>query len=117
MLAYSKYPAVWRNTEISKICHFMLTSSTQLQKLVISRHGKDENVSEMYKNEHCTCKACKSIVFHCQISKLVTFLSRLLSWLRKLPIIVLFETGKPKKCQIKFIHLGEKPNILLHVNF
>ena len=43
------YPAMWHTTA----------------KQVISRHGKNENVCEMSKNEKCTCKACKSNVFHC----------------------------------------------------
>ena len=30
----------------------------------------------MSKNENCTCKACKTIVFHCQICKFVTFCCR-----------------------------------------
>ena len=38
------------------------------------------------KNEDCTCKACKTIVFHNQICKFVTFLLPSSSWLRKLPI-------------------------------
>ena len=43
-------------------------------KQIISRRGKNENVCEMYKNEECPCKACKTIVFHCQICKFVAFL-------------------------------------------
>ena len=31
-----------------------------------SRRGKNENRCEMYKNEKCTCTACKSSVFHCR---------------------------------------------------
>ena len=30
--------------------------------------------TEMYKNENCTCKACKTIVLQCQTCKFVTFL-------------------------------------------
>ena len=41
----------------------------------------------MSKNEKCTCKACKTIVFHCQICKFVTFLLPSSSWLLKLPNI------------------------------
>ena len=55
-------------------------------KQVITRRRKNENVYEMWKNENCTCKACKNIVFHCQICKFVTFLSSSSSWLLKLPI-------------------------------
>ena len=63
------------------ICHHMLTLSTQLQKQVISRRRKNENVVKMSKDEKCTCKACKSIVFHCQICKFVEFLLPSSSWL------------------------------------
>jgi len=31
---------------------------------------KNENVSEMYKNEKGTCKACKTTVFHIQYENL-----------------------------------------------
>ena len=31
---------------------------------------KNENVSEMYKNEKDTCKACKTAVFHIQYENL-----------------------------------------------
>ena len=71
-----------------KICHHMVTSSSQLQNKAISRHRKDENVCRMSKKEKCTCKACKSIFFHCQICKFMTFLLPLLSWLRKRPIVL-----------------------------
>ena len=68
------------------ICHInMLTPSTQHQNSFISRRGKNENVCETYKNEKCTCKACKTTVFHCQISKLVTFLLPSSSWFLKFP--------------------------------
>ena len=63
------------------ICHHMLTSTTQL-----SHRGKNENVCQMFKNEKCTCKACKAIVFLCQICKFVRFLLPSSSWLLKLPI-------------------------------
>ena len=52
-------------------------------KRVILPCGKNENVCEMSKNEKCTCKACKTIVFHCQICKFVTFLLASLSWCLK----------------------------------
>ena len=35
----------------------------------------------MFKNEKCTCKACITVVAHCQICKFVTFLLPSLSWL------------------------------------
>ena len=74
----------FRGKEIKlNICHHMLTSSKQLQ---ISRRGKHENVCEMSKNEKRTCKACKTIVFHCQICKFMTLFLPSSSWLRKLPI-------------------------------
>ena len=41
----------------------------------------------MSKDEKCTCKACKTIVFHCQICKFVRFLLPSSSCLLKLPIV------------------------------
>ena len=69
---------------MSSCAHVFLTTAKQ----VISRRKKNENVCGMSKNEKCTCKACKSIVFHCQICKFVTFLLPSSSWLRKLPIVL-----------------------------
>ena len=68
---------------LSSYAHVVHTTAKQ----VISRRGKNENadVCEMSKNEKCTCKACKTIVFHCQICKFVTFLLPSLWWLLKLP--------------------------------
>ena len=48
--------------------------SAQLQKKVISRHRKNENVFKMSKDEKRTGKACENTVFHCQICKFVGFL-------------------------------------------
>ena len=67
----------------------MLTSSSQLQKKVISRRVKNENVCEMSKNEKCTCKGFKTIVFHWQICKFVTFFMPSSSWLLKLPNVAI----------------------------
>ena len=47
------------------------------------RCRKNENVYKMSKNEKCTCKACKTTVFHCQICRFLTFLLSLPSWLLK----------------------------------
>ena len=48
------------------ICHHMVTSSTQLQNS--SFHVAEERERLRYvKNENCTCKACKTIVFPYQI--------------------------------------------------
>ena len=69
-----------------KIYRQVLTSSTELKKHVISRRRKNENVFKMSKNEKCTCKACKTTVFDCQICKFVTFLLLSSPWLLKLPI-------------------------------
>ena len=55
-------------------------------KPLISRSRKNENVFKMSKDEKCTCKACKTIVFYCRIWKFVGFLLLSLSWLLKLPI-------------------------------
>ena len=43
-------------------------------KQAISRHRKYENGSEMYRNENCTCKACKTAVSNRQIRKSGTFI-------------------------------------------
>ena len=55
---------------LSSRAHVVHTAANQ----VISRPGKNEKVCEISKNEKCTCRACKTIVFHCQICKFVTFL-------------------------------------------
>ena len=67
---------------LSSYTHVVHTTAKQ----VISRRRKNENVCEMSKNENCTCKACKTIVFHRQMCKFMTFLLPSLSWLLKLPI-------------------------------
>ena len=67
---------------LSSCANVVLTTAKQ----VISSRRKNENVCGMSKNENCTCKACESIVFHCQICKFMTFLLPSSSWLRKLPI-------------------------------
>ena len=78
-------PALQREEDkiehLSSCANVVLTTAKQ----VISRRRKNENVCGMSKNENCTCKACKSIVFHCQICKFVTFLLPWSSRLRKLP--------------------------------
>ena len=56
-------------------------------KQVISCSGNNENVFETYRNETCTCKACKTIVLHFQIWKFVTFLLPSSSCLLKLPTV------------------------------
>ena len=56
-------------------------------KQTIFRRVKNVNISERYKNEKCTCKACKTTDFHFQICKFVTFLL-VLSWLFKLPVVL-----------------------------
>ena len=55
---------------------------------IISRSGKNENVCEIYKNENCKFKACKTIIFHCQICTFVTVLLPSSSWLLKLPVVL-----------------------------
>ena len=56
-------------------------------KLVISRREnlKKEKVCEMFKLEKCTCKACETVAFHCQICKFVKFLLTSSSCLLQLP--------------------------------
>ena len=55
---------------LSSYAHVVHTTA----KHVISRRRKNENVYKMSKDEICTCKACGSTVFHCQICKFVGFL-------------------------------------------
>ena len=47
-----------QNWEIVVKCSVVHTTAKQ----VISRRQKDENSYEMYKNEKCMCKACKTMV-------------------------------------------------------
>ena len=68
---------------MSSYAHVVHTTAKQ----VISRRRKNENVFKMSKEEKCTCKACKSTVFHCQICKFVGFLLPSSSWFLELPII------------------------------
>ena len=63
----------------------MVTSSTQLQNSHFTSQKERERLRNV-KNENCTCKACKTIVFQNQICKFVTFLLPSSSYLRKLPI-------------------------------
>ena len=75
-------PIRMQNLTFVIICSRRLVHITAKQ--VISRPGKNENVCEMSKNDKCTCKACKTAVFHRQICKFVTFLLSLSWWLLKL---------------------------------
>ena len=71
-------------------------------KQVISRHGKNENFCEMFKNEKCTCKACNTI-FHCKICKFMTFVLPSSSWLLKLPYNVkLLQQREETTVNLKF---------------
>ena len=63
--------------KVNKIDHHLSSHAHVVHtaaKQVISRRGKNEKVCEMCKNEKCTCRACKTIVFHYQICKFMTFL-------------------------------------------
>ena len=64
---------------LSSYAHVVRTTA----KLVISRRGKNENVWEMFENDKCTNKACKTIVIHCKICKFLMFLVQSSSWLLK----------------------------------
>ena len=55
------------------ICHHMRRSSTQNRSFHVVE-TENENVCGMSKNENCTCKACKTIVFHCQICEVCDIL-------------------------------------------
>ena len=75
---YSKYPGIKLVSAVSKSPENIENLSSYahvVHTTANSGHGKDENASEMHKNENCTCKVCKTIVSHCQICKFVTFLS------------------------------------------
>ena len=85
--------------------------SAQLQKKVISRHRKNEDVFKMSKDENCTCKACKNTKFHCQICKFVEFLLLSSSWLLKLPSLA------PREELIVFAYQIWKPQFLSVVQF
>ena len=73
---------LYKIEDLSLYAHVVQTTVKQ----VISRRRKSENVYEMKKNKECTCKACKTIVFRCQICKFVGLLLPSSSWLLKLPI-------------------------------
>jgi len=47
------------------------TSSTQQQNMLFHVVEKDKNGFEMYKDEKCTYKACKTTVFHNNTCKFV----------------------------------------------
>ena len=69
---------------LSSYAHIVHTTA----KHVISRRRKNENVFKMSKAEKCTCKACKNLVFHCQICKFVGFLLPSSLWLLKLTDLI-----------------------------
>ena len=64
----------------------------------------------LYKNENCTCKACKTTSFHCEICNLVTFLAPSSSWLLKLPVMV-----PTTAAVVRSTILGKRSSRLLHV--
>ena len=66
------------------ICHHMLSSSTRLQNR--SFHVV-ERTRTSTKCQKCTCKACKTTVFHCQILQISGVLLPSSSWLLKLSIV------------------------------
>ena len=68
------------------ICHHILSSSTQLQNRSFHVVERTRTSAKCRKNEKCTCKACKTNVFHRQICKFVTFLLPSSSGLFKLSV-------------------------------
>ena len=89
---YSNYPGIKfepaLGTYEDKIEHLSSYADVvhTTAKQVISRRRKNENVFKMLKDEKCTCKACKTIVFHCKKCKFVGFLlPSSSSWFLKLP--------------------------------
>ena len=73
------------------ICSHKL--STQLQNNSFDIVERTRTSAKMFKNEKCSCKACETIVFHCQICKFVTFSLPMSSWLLKLPIHFLWHSN------------------------
>ena len=87
---------------LSSHSHVVLTTA----KRVISRHRKDENVFKMSKDEKCTCKACKNIVFHCQICKFEGFLLLSASWLLKPPVVMTTRPFSLPLCEKPFVPIN-----------
>ena len=78
-------------------------------KPVFSRRRKNENVCKMSKNEKCTCKACKTIVFHCQICKFVTLLLQSSLWLLRITWFSYRRVCRTKKIHRTAINLWKPP--------
>ena len=95
-----------RKTKLN-ICHHMPTSSIQLQNSSSHVVERTRTSTKCQKNEKCTCKACKNIVFHCQLCKFVGFLLPK-SWLHKLPIRELKQTRRRRKRER---HLKMRPRV------
>ena len=83
-----------KNTKLN-ICHHMLTSSTQLQNRSFHVAERMRTSLKCPKME-CMCKACKTIVFHCQVRKFVTFL-----------LSIIIDSTWPFDCQVRTI-INEK---------
>ena len=81
---------------MSSYAHVVHTTAKQ----VISHRRKNENVSKMSKDEKCTCKAWKTIVFHRKICKFVGFLLPSSSWLLKSSLLFLSNQTIPSSFAI-----------------
>ena len=100
-----------KKTKLNICPHMLMHVVHTTAKQIISRRRKNKNVFKMSKDEKCTCKACKNIVFHCQICKFVGFLLLSSSWLPfwlPLPIMLTLPTcdnnlvGKTWSPSVKF---------------
>ena len=96
---------------LSSYAHVVHTTA----KLVISRRRKNETVFKMSKDEKCTCKACKNVVFHSQICKFMGFLlpSSSCSCLLKLLSSECQSSSSPhifreNYCSFKFCNIAKK---------
>ena len=92
------------------ICHYMLTSSTQLQKRSFHVIERTRTSSKCQKMKNARAKRAK-ILFHCQICKFVEFLLLSSSWLVELPSLA------PREELIVFAYQIWKPQFLSLVQF
>ena len=67
----------FRDRTKCKLCHQWLVLSTRLQNRSFYVVERTRTSEKTYKNENCTCKACRNIAFYCHICKFVIFLTRL----------------------------------------
>ena len=108
-MRFTDYPGIKLEPALGTRQNWIFVYTTA--KKVISRHRKNENVFKMSKDEKCTCKACKNIVFQCQICKFVGFLLPSSSWLLRVPCLA------PREELLVFANQIWKPQFLSVVQF